>query len=110
MRVVLVVQLGWSGLLRAILAQLGVLVAHLDQNGVLGAWSTVARSGRGLRVRERHRRRSGCPPFAAMHAVQPGPSVIAQREGNRYQSRGETNMSHIITQPGSLLNSEYSVP
>ena len=52
MRVVLVVQLGRSGLLRASLAQLGVLVAHLDQNGVFGAWSTstVARDGRRLRV------------------------------------------------------------
>ena len=51
MRVVLVVQLGWSGLLSASLAQLGVLVAHLDQSGIFGAWSTVARAGRGLRVR-----------------------------------------------------------
>ena len=52
MRVVLVVQLDWSGSLRASLAQLGVLVAHLDQNGVFGAWSTstVARDGRRLRV------------------------------------------------------------
>ena len=51
MRVVLVVQLGWSGLLSASLASLGVLAAHLDQSGVIGAWSTVARGGRGLRVR-----------------------------------------------------------
>ena len=48
---VLIVQLRWSGLLRASLAQLGVLVAHLDQRGVSGAWSTVIRGGRGLRVR-----------------------------------------------------------
>ena len=46
MRVALVVQRGWSGLLRASLAQLGVLVAHLDQSGVHGAWSTIARGGR----------------------------------------------------------------
>ena len=45
MRVVLLVQLGWSRLLRASL-QLGVLVAHLDQSGVHGAWSTIARGGR----------------------------------------------------------------
>ena len=32
-------------------AQFGVLVAHLDQCGILGARSTVARGGRGLRVR-----------------------------------------------------------
>ena len=33
-------------------ARLGVLVAHLlDQSGVFGVWSTVARGGRGLRVR-----------------------------------------------------------
>ena len=51
MRVVLVVQLGWSGLLRASRAQFGVPVAHLDQSGIIGAWSTVARGGRGLRVR-----------------------------------------------------------
>ena len=51
LRVVLVVQLGWSGLLRASRAQFEVLVAHLDQSGVFGAWSTVARGGRGLRVR-----------------------------------------------------------
>ena len=51
MRVVLSVQLGWSGLLSASLASLGVLAAHLDQRGVIGAWSTVARGGRGLRVR-----------------------------------------------------------
>ena len=46
MRVVLLVQLGWSRLLRASLAQLGVLVAHLDQSGVHGAWSPIARGGR----------------------------------------------------------------
>ena len=46
MRIVLLVQLGWSRLLRASLAQLGVLVAHLDQSGVHGAWSTIARGGR----------------------------------------------------------------
>jgi len=51
MRVVLVVQLGWSGLLSASLARLGVLVTHLLQSGVFGGWSTVARGGRGLRVR-----------------------------------------------------------
>eukprot|EP00964_Phaeocystis_antarctica_P162764 scaffold137685_cov130-Phaeocystis_antarctica.AAC.1 len=52
MRVVLVVQLGWSGLLSTSPARLGVLVAHLlDQSGVFGGWSTVARGGRGLRVR-----------------------------------------------------------
>ena len=45
---VLVVQLDWSGPLRASLAQLGVLVAHLDQSALaFGVWSTVARGGRG---------------------------------------------------------------
>ena len=46
MHVVLLVQLGWRRLLRASLAQLGVLVAHLDQSGVLGARSIVGRGGR----------------------------------------------------------------
>ena len=45
---VLVVRLDWSGLLRASLAQLGVLVAHPDQSAVaFGVCSTVARGGRG---------------------------------------------------------------
>ena len=45
MRVVLVVQLGWCRLIRARLAELGVLVA-LDQSGLLGARSTGAEAGR----------------------------------------------------------------
>ena len=45
MRVVLLVQLGWSRLLRASLAQLGVLVAHLDQSGVLEAGFAVVPGG-----------------------------------------------------------------
>ena len=57
MRAVLVVQLGLSWLHSASLAPLGVLVAHLDQSGVSGAWSTVARGGRGLRVRSHLRLR-----------------------------------------------------
>ena len=45
MRVVLLVQLGWSRLLRASLAQLGVLVAHLDQSGVLEVGFAVVPGG-----------------------------------------------------------------
>ena len=46
LRVVLVVKLAWSGLRSASLAQLGLLV---DRSGLLGAWSSVARGGRGTR-------------------------------------------------------------